>query len=249
VALQEEMELQGQFLFKHRGILPLIILVIGMYVYISEQVSYDESRMMMTQNWYEYVCLLVSLFGLAFRIYVVGHAHSRTSGRNTKGQVADNVNTTGIYSMMRHPLYTGNFIMWLGVALLTQNIWFIVAFIAAYIVYYERIMFAEEQFLRRKFTDKYLQWASQTPAFFPSFKRYKSAELDFSVFKVLIQEKNGLLAVFVIFFVFQQAAVYFRDGNFDIRDPFIAGGLAVSVVYYLTIKILQKTTKIAKRAR
>ena len=32
-----------------------------------------------------------------------------TSGRNTHDQVADSLNTSGIYSIVRHPLYVGNF--------------------------------------------------------------------------------------------------------------------------------------------
>ena len=73
-----------------------------------------------------------------------------TSGRNTsEGQVADTINQTGMYSMVRHPLYVGNFIMWLGIALFTASIWFVLLFIAVYWLYYERIMYAEEQFMRR----------------------------------------------------------------------------------------------------
>jgi len=82
--------------------------------------------------------------GLFIRAYAVGHTPANTSGRNTKEQLADELNTTGIYSMVRHPLYLGNFFMWLGAAVLTKNGWFIVAFILLYWIYYERIMFAEE---------------------------------------------------------------------------------------------------------
>ncbi|MEI3590430.1 MAG: hypothetical protein V8Q44_05920 [Alistipes ihumii] len=65
-------------------------------------------------------CLLVSLFGLAIRIRTAGHTPDRTSGRNTaEGQVADEPNTTGIYSMMRNPLYVGDLFKWPGIALLS----------------------------------------------------------------------------------------------------------------------------------
>ncbi|MGB8874133.1 MAG: hypothetical protein WCC75_12145, partial [Desulfobaccales bacterium] len=39
-----------------------------------------------------------------------------TSGRNTQGQVAETLNTTGIYSLVRNPLYLGNFLIWLGLS-------------------------------------------------------------------------------------------------------------------------------------
>ena len=62
--------------------------------------------------------------------------------------------------------------MWLGAALLIANAWFVVVFILVYWVYYERIMYAEEQFLRRKFGTVYTDWAAHTPAFIPSFKHF-----------------------------------------------------------------------------
>ena len=47
--------------------------------------------------------LLVSLFGLAVRVRTAGHTPDRTSDRRTaEGQVADEPNTTGIYSVMRN---------------------------------------------------------------------------------------------------------------------------------------------------
>ncbi|WP_317038972.1 hypothetical protein ACF3NR_05840 [Vaginella massiliensis] len=52
-----------------------------------------------------------------------------------------------MYSMVRQPLYLSNFLMWIAPAMLTGNFWFIVAFCLFYWVYYERFMYAEEQFL------------------------------------------------------------------------------------------------------
>src|SRR5690606_25761265 len=135
-----------------------------------------------------------------------------TSGRNThEGQVADTLNTTGIYSIVRHPLYLGNFLMWLGPALLTENLWFIIVFILSYWVYYERIMFAEEQFLARKFGEVYTKWADSVPAFIPKFRPFSKPDFPFSIKKVLKKEKNGLFALFFIFMVFDFIGEWLKD--------------------------------------
>ena len=64
--------------------------------------------------------LLVSFFGLAVRVRTAGHTPDRTSDRRTaEGQVADEPNTTGIYSVMRNPLYVGDLFKWPGIALLS----------------------------------------------------------------------------------------------------------------------------------
>ena len=107
----------------------------------------------------EIIFLAVSLLGQLIRIFTVGFAPKNTSGRNTvNGQIADELNTTGIYSLIRHPLYLGNFFMWLGPVLFLRSVGFLIVFFLLYWLYYERIMFAEEQFLRRKFGEVYDKW-------------------------------------------------------------------------------------------
>ena len=53
----------------------------------------------------------------------MGFAPRGTSGRNTLGQVAEVLNTSGMYSVVRNPLYLGNFVIWLGLALFIKVWW------------------------------------------------------------------------------------------------------------------------------
>lgn len=213
MALKEEFEKQGIWLFRYRGILPLVILSIGTFLYLRTEMFPETFFLEETpyEVYYEMICLLLSLMGLGIRVYTVGHTPKNTSGRNVKEQVADTLNTTGIYSVVRHPLYLGNFFMWLGPALLTGNLWFVVAFCFCYGFYYERIMFAEEQFLTRQFGDVYTDWAKRVPACIPNFAHFKKPLMPFSWKKVLKKEKNGLLALFLIF------------ASFDILGELIEG--------------------------
>lgn len=243
MALQEEMEKQGNFLFKYRGYLPLIIVAVGLAVFIEPHLTVIHF-FVLKYSTVEFIGLFISLFGLFIRAYAVGHTPANTSGRNTKEQLADELNTTGIYSMVRHPLYLGNFFMWLGAAVLTKNGWFIVAFILLYWIYYERIMFAEEQFLRRKFGSVYTDWANKTPAFIPSFKKYIPSKYPFSWKKVLKKEKNGLLAVFVLLFVFHNIYYSFQTRHIGIDLNWIAWGTFAAGILYLVLKFLKKKTSI-----
>jgi hypothetical protein len=191
---------------------------------------------------YELFCLLISLIGLGIRIYTVGHTPKNTSGRNVKKQVADSLNTTGIYSVVRHPLYLGNYFMWLGAAMLTGNIWFMLVFSLFYWIYYERIMFAEEQFLRGKFRDTYLKWSENVPAFIPKLSNFRKSELDFSWKKILKKEKNGLAAVFIIFAVFDVAGEMV-SGNRDFNYFWIYSAI-MSIVLYLILRYLKRNTSV-----
>lgn len=248
MALQEEFEKQGNFLFKYRGTLPLILLFGSLLMFVYTQYFKDGYDDFISYENYEIVALFVAFVGLIIRIYTVGHSAPNTSGRNTEEQIADEVNTTGIYSMVRHPLYVGNFFMWLGPALLVQNFWFVVAFIFIYWVYYERIMFAEEQFLRRKFGEVYLKWAEKTPAFILSFKNYTPPKLSFSWKKVLKKEKNGLAAIFVVFFAFRAVREYILTGTVSTHTWIFYATIASLVIYFI-LKYIKKYTTILEDGR
>lgn len=244
MALQEEMEKQGIWLFKYRGTIPLIILVIGAVLLVLKELQPEtyfiqESSLVF---YYEMVCLLVSLIGLGIRVYTVGHTPVNTSGRNTAEQIADTLNTTGIYSIVRHPLYLGNFFMWVGPALLTGNLWFIVSFAFFYWIYYERIMFAEEQFLRRSFGKIYTLWAQNVPAFIPDFKNFRKPNLPFSWKKVLKKEKNGLTAIFLIFTAFDfTGEIIHGETNYNY---FLIAGCLITGLMYLVLKYLKYKTNV-----
>ena len=244
MALIEEFEEEGIWLFRYRSLLPVIILIIGALLFLRSEMYPGVFSLHNTsyEIYYEMFCLFVSLIGLGIRIYTVGYTPKNTSGRNTKQQVADTLNTSGIYSIVRHPLYLGNFFMWFGLALLTGNIWFILVFCFVYWLYYERIMFAEEQFLRRKFGDEYLEWANFVPAFIPKFSKFSKSGLTFSWKKVLKQEKNGLAAIFLIFCMFDIAGELIeKDTHFNY---FLIVGAFLTLFMYVVLKYLKKRTQI-----
>ncbi|HMW40149.1 MAG: isoprenylcysteine carboxylmethyltransferase family protein [Saprospiraceae bacterium] len=243
--LQEELESQGNWLFRYRSFLPLVILLIGGTVYLWGD-SGEAFRWLQEkrgQTGFELACLAVSLVGSMVRLYTVAHAPVNTSGRNTsEGQVADSLNTTGIYSAVRHPLYVGNFIMWLGVCLLTANVWFVVIFCLLYALYYERIMYAEEQFLRRKFGEQYTQWGDKVPAFFPDWSRFVAPKHPFNWRKVLRSEKSTTVNLFAVFCLFDVGGYYLRSA--EAMNLILIGLLCLSLLAYVIIKVLEKNSNV-----
>jgi protein-S-isoprenylcysteine O-methyltransferase Ste14 len=244
MALKKEFEKQGIWLFTYRGSIPLIILLIGSVLLVRKEI-YPET-FFFTESpyeiYYEMFCLVISLFGLGIRVYTVGHTPVNTSGRNTAEQIADTLNTKGMYSIIRHPLYIGNFFMWAGPALLTGNLWFVVSFCLFYWIYYERIMYAEEQFLKRSFGHTFTDWAKKVPAFIPSFKNFEKPELPFSWKKVLKKEKNGLAAIFMIFVAFDiTGEIIHGETNYNY---FLIVCFVLTGLMYLILKYLKHKTNI-----
>ena len=241
MALQESFEKQGNWLFKRRSFLPLLIVGIGGGWYM---LSLYFNKTSVHEWWIDFLFLCVGFLGLAIRIFTVGFTPKGTSGRNTgEGQVAEQVNTSGIYAMVRHPLYLGNFFMWLAPVLILSDLWFTLFFCAFYWIYYERIMFAEEQFLRKKFGETYLTWANKTPAFLPKFSLYKKANLEFSLKNVLKREYNGFFNLILMMTLIRVLGFAVTTGVFYLDMPWIII-FSAALVIFLSLKIMKKFTKI-----
>lgn len=244
MALTEELTKRGNYFFKYRGYLPLLIIAVGLYVFI--QSCYGVAK----EPWYEYYfigCIFISLLGLFIRIMVIGYTGDHTSGRNTSaGQIAEEINQTGLYSWCRHPLYLGNFFMWVGICLFTANVWFVTAFVFLYVIYYERIILAEEDFLIDKFGDKYLEYSEKVPAVIPSFWNWKKPLYSFSWIKVIRQEKSGILWLAVLIFVFKSIHEYIVHDRFIALSSYWFYILCFGIVWYFCVKMIQKQTMLLK---
>jgi protein-S-isoprenylcysteine O-methyltransferase Ste14 len=238
MALVHEFEAMGNWLFRRRGWLPVFLVIAGivmMYLGNRQALIFDLRD--------EMIFLSVSIFGEVIRIVTVGFAARNTSGRNTTvGQIADELNVTGVYSIVRHPLYVGNFFMWLGPVLFLESAWFAVVFCLIYWLYYERIMFAEEQFLRKKFGEEYDRYSEKVSAFIPFTFRFIKPKLHFSVRNVLSREYNSFLNIFVIFAILDLFRNYFLTEKFFFTKVWI-WSLAGAAVIWLILRSINKYTK------
>ena len=239
MALQEEFERDGNWLFRWRSYLPISLVLLLMFSmmhfkYLGNSETGDVA--------WEAICFCVSFLGLFIRAFTIGHTPHNTSGRNTKKQVAEKLNTSGIYSIVRHPLYLGNFFMMLGVVMFGHHLWSISVFIPLYWLYYERIMFAEEAFLKGKFGDDYIAWANRTPAIIPRFKQYERSPLPFSFKNVLRREYSGFFAVIASMFILEEYGDWRAKGyvEFDFYWMLI---LITGFVLWFSLRYLKKKTK------
>jgi protein-S-isoprenylcysteine O-methyltransferase Ste14 len=239
-------EKNGNWLFKYRSSLPLIMFAASIAVFIYMKLYPQTSPFYNTpyEKPFVFFAFATAILGFIVRIYTVGHSAPNTSGRNTENQVADSLNTTGIYSIVRNPLYIGNFFMWLGPALLTENFWFVCFFIVLFILFYERIIFAEEQYLIGKFGETYLNWTKRTPCVLPRFSQFQRSPAPFNWKKVFRQEKNGLVAIFLIFAFFDILRV-FISGDKSYNSFFVIGS-AVSLILYFILKYLKYNSDLLK---
>ena len=122
MALKNEFEITGNWLFKYRSFLPFLIIPFLLYCILTPHEIYLQKMLF-------YIGLVISYIGECIRIYTIAYVPADTSGRNTKRQFATSLNKFGIYSIVRHPLYLGNFLIYLGPFIYSGNIYGITIFI------------------------------------------------------------------------------------------------------------------------
>lgn len=227
----------GHWLFRWRGLLPLcfIALIIpALYEYHYPQGTHQGLLI------YWGVCVAISFIGEVIRAYTVGYAAKGTSGRNTKeGQVAETLNTTGIYSIVRNPLYVGNFIIMLGQVAFLGSAWCVVVYSLCFWLYYERIIMAEEDFLRKKFGSVYEEYALRTPVFMPNLALWTKTALPYSLKFMVRKECHGVLVMMLIYAALGLACDTVAHGNF-IYAQFWGLMAGITVVVYLFVNLVAK---------
>ena len=242
MALREELEGSGRWLFRWRGYLPLALFV-PVIAGTSDAAMTGGPR---SDALWEAICVAVSLVGLAIRIATVGHAPGGTSGRRTVGgPSALALNTSGLYSVVRHPLYLGNYFQWLGVAMLPHNAWVVITVSLIFWLYYERIMFAEEEYLRRSFPVEFPAWSAETPAFIPDVVRWKTAALPFCWRTAIQREYSGVFALVAAF-----AFVSMLDTSLDTRhltiDVFWSTAFVLGAITYASVRLVARRTSLLR---
>ncbi len=238
--LREQFVRSGNWLFQRRSWLPLIplgLVIIGLGGY-----EYPAGSRAL-HHWWGVLCIAVGLIGAWIRALTVGYIAGGTSGRNRTRQAAEVLNRRGVYSVVRHPLYLGNYFMWLAAALVPRNPWIVVVVTLAFWLYYERIMMAEEAFLAGKFGQDYDEWAARTPAFIPALGQWQSEDRPFSFKMVLRREHSAVYGLLAAVIVLEQAADMVASGSFTL-DPFWVWIFGVTTALFLVVILLKRHTSL-----
>jgi len=188
---------------------------------------------------WEGVSLGVAFLGLAIRIITVGYVPRGTSSRTTGNPKASMLNTTGMYSIVRHPLYLGNFFIWLGVSMFLRSLLFSLSAILLFFLYYGLIIFAEERFLQDRFGQDFSEWAKRTPQLLPRFQNWSRPELRFSWKTVLKREYSGFFLIIAIFTCLEIAGDLFYLGKLQLDWEWIIL-FAVGLITYIVLRSLKK---------
>ncbi len=134
---------------------------------------------------------VIAIIGLLIRLMASGYVLKNKE-----------LSTTGPYSFVRHPLYTGNLALLTGLALINGLWWsFLVGFVFA-VFYYPTAIEYEDRKLKQLFPVDWPQWANNTPALLPKInggnikKGFSFKEWSFS--KSLKSNYEPVIVIYVI---------------------------------------------------
>lgn len=102
----------------------------------------------------------IALCGALLRIWAAGHIE--------KGRI---LTQGGPYAFTRNPLYLGSLVMALGIIAAGRGYWLLPPFILFFAFFYYPVMREEEQELHQGYGDRFLEYSSRVPLFFPSFHK------------------------------------------------------------------------------
>ena len=81
--------------------------------------------------------------------------------------------TSGVYRIVRHPMYFGSWLFFLGIAVTTLSIASLAVAVLAFLFYFH-LSRHEEIYLERKYPAVYAQYKAEVPMLFPIPRRRKS---------------------------------------------------------------------------
>jgi len=225
----------GHFLFKYRSYQFIAIILI---LFLERHNFHNVNE----NTYYDIFCVAVTFSGILIRALTVGFVHEKTSGRNTKAQNAYELNSTGAYSLVRNPLYVGNFVVLLGISMLSYSFAVVLLNSITFIVINTFIILTEEDYLLGKFGDKYFDYARRVNCIIPSFKRFRKPARNFDLRMVLRREHDSWLTAVVSLVCVE----FFRD--FYSNVPVLETGwlifLGVGASVWAILKFMKKTGRL-----
>lgn len=245
--LKDHMSHAGAALFRWRGYAPLMMLPLFLWAaFQGETVEHRLGEGL--GDAFEMAAILLVVAGEAIRILTVGFVPAGTSGRNVTGQVAETLNTTGAYSLVRNPLYLGNCLMYVGLALFSQSILLAVLLALMLLPYYERIIAAEESFLTERFGPVYEDWAARTPAFVPRMAGFVPPALPFALRWTIRREAPSIYGAILSLYLMEYG-LHHLGAEPEPMNPLWHAVAGAATLAFLAVVILRRRTGLLPNRR
>ena len=190
--------------------------------------------------------LLILFCGLLIRQLTIGFVNINIAGKNRQVH-ADILHTDGLFAHSRNPLYLGNVLEILGLAILSNSLIFLVIMVPFFVFIYQSIIIAEEDFLNKKFGQEYLEYKRRVPRWLPNLKGIKRTfqSMNFNFKRVLLKEyTTTFIALLAATLLIMKLYYYFYPSTFISRLPYFIIIIALLIIAYFIIRYMKKSHKL-----
>jgi protein-S-isoprenylcysteine O-methyltransferase Ste14 len=104
--------------------------------------------------------IIFCFIGLAVRAWAAAHLRKEKE-----------LTVSGPYGHTRNPLYLGNFVIGISVAVASCSWWVLGLFIVYFLFFYPLVIKKEEKKMKALFPQEFEEYKKKVPLFFPSFKK------------------------------------------------------------------------------
>ena len=228
----------GNFLFRNRnGIFPLFYLML--FVPSREVFTNPVTAMI--------IGFSVTIIGQLIRVMTIGLVYIIRGGKDRRVYAEDLV-TTGIFAHCRNPLYVGNILILVGLGIASNSLLFMAIFTPLFLVFWQAIVLAEENYLRNKFGEQYNDYCKRVNRWLINFNGIGKTlrSMQFKWKRVIIREYNATYIWMTGAVLIVMKHFYFHKDQFDFRKnlPVFISILVLLLLLYLFARYLKKSRKL-----
>ncbi|MGH7382964.1 MAG: methyltransferase family protein [Candidatus Methylomirabilales bacterium] len=188
----------------------------------------------------------VALAGMSLRALTIGLAYVIRGGRNRK-VYAETLVQEGMFAHCRNPLYLGNIVFILGAGIAANSFYFVVIGVPFFLFCYLAIIQAEENFLRQKFGQDYIEYCDHVNRLIPNLSGLCQVlkGMEFKWPRLIVKEYGSIaLAGGIIVLVLKNLLIH--DGyQADRKMIWILTGLLLCLtVIYAVARYLKKSQRL-----
>ncbi|MDH5589983.1 MAG: isoprenylcysteine carboxylmethyltransferase family protein [Gemmatimonadota bacterium] len=229
----------GEWIFRRRGYLPLALG--GVLAWVVHHDPLPSGSPGCLPGW-RLAGGALGTAGILLRGWVLGTVPPGTSGRTTRFFRAASLNTTAAYSLVRHPLYLANGLLWVGASAFTASTAVISATAVAWWAYHRIILVAEEAFLEERFGDAFQVWKRRTPRLFPRPGSWVPSSQEFRFGAALDRDHPAFMALLTTITVLESVREHALSGALLPDVPWRVGFVA-GLALYLAVTVRRRLTR------
>ena len=229
----------GQIFFRYRNAIGPVVFLVALFIGTpTYPLGRDDLNLAL-----DGLGVCIALLGQALRIITIGYEYIERGGRDRK-VYASTLVQGGVFGHCRNPLYLGNIMLAVGIALVVHSAAFYLIVLPVVEYAYVAIVAAEEAFLQGKFGDAYRDYCQRVNRWIPRWRGWSQsvAGMRFNWRRVLVKEYN---TTFVL--VLALVAVKFW-ADYRVRGPSaLPSGTALLFAFacwlcgYVCVRALKKT--------